>query len=62
LKGNVQIIKPFCLPAAGGGALVCEEAMVLQADEADYREDTGAITPRGNVHVTIKKVKELKLR
>jgi hypothetical protein len=59
LKGDVEIIKPLCLPAARGGALVCEEAMVLQADEADYREDTGEITPRGNVHVTFKNIKDV---
>jgi hypothetical protein len=62
LKGNVEIIKPLCLPAGERSALVCEEAMVLQADEADYREDTGEITPRGNVHVSFKKIKDLKIR
>jgi len=37
--------------------LVCEEEMVLHADEAEYREDTGEITPKGNVHVTFRKIK-----
>jgi hypothetical protein len=60
LKGNVEIIKPLCIAATEGGQLVCKEAMVLHADEADYREDTGEITPRGNVHVSFEKIKDLK--
>jgi hypothetical protein len=60
LKGNVEIIKLLCVPAGQGGALVCEEAMVLHADEAEYREDTGEIKPSGNVRVSFQKVKELK--
>jgi len=57
LKGDVEIVKPLCAPAGPAGGLVCEEEMVLHADEAEYREDTGEITPKGNVHVTFRKIK-----
>jgi hypothetical protein len=60
LKGNVEIIKALCIPAGQASAVVCEERMVLHADEADYREDTGEITPRGNVHVSFQKMKSLR--
>jgi lipopolysaccharide assembly outer membrane protein LptD (OstA) len=52
LKGNVEIKTPVCLAAGKKGALVCEGAMILRADEADLHEDTGEIEARGNVRVT----------
>ena len=61
LRGTVEIIKPICVrltPSATDrqsglrGDLVCQRYMVLQADEAEYHEDTGEITPRGNVRIT----------
>jgi len=57
LKGDVEIVKPLCASAGAGGGLLCEEEMVLHADEAEYREDTGEITPQGNVHVSFRKMK-----
>jgi hypothetical protein len=52
LKGSVEIIKPLCVPAGRNGALVCEEEMVLRADEAEYHEDSGEIIPAGHVRVS----------
>src|SRR5580658_9377198 len=54
-KGNVEIRREFCVPA--GGKTVCNEGMVLRADEAEYRPDTGEITPTGNVRVTFEELK-----
>jgi len=33
------------------------EAMFLSADEVDYNESTGAISPRGNVRLTVDDIK-----
>ena len=52
LKGAVEIKTPVCLAVGKKGALVCEGAMILRADEADLHEDTGEIEARGNVRVT----------
>ena len=50
LKGNVEIKMMMCFPS--GQRTVCEEAMTIHADEADYNQSTGEIDPRGNVHMT----------
>ena len=50
LKGNVEIKMIMCLPS--GQRTVCEEAVTLHADEADYNQNTGEIVTRGNVHMT----------
>ncbi len=52
LKGHVEIKSVMCVPAADAStAKVCEEAMVLRTDEADYHVDTGEIEARGNVKI-----------
>ncbi len=51
LKGHVEIKTVVCIPVAGADAKVCEEAMVLRADEAEYHQDTGEIEARGNVRI-----------
>ena len=54
LKGNVEI-KTCCveLPPGTKGSkkIVTRQYMIMHADEADFREDTGEIEPRGNVRV-----------
>jgi hypothetical protein len=55
LRGNVEIKKPLCVRT--GGETVCNEEMVLRADEAKYNPDTGEITPSGNVRVTFEQLK-----
>jgi lipopolysaccharide assembly outer membrane protein LptD (OstA) len=55
LRGNVEIRKEFCVPT--GGKTVCNEEMVLRADEAEYHPDTGEITPSGNVRVAFEELK-----
>ena len=55
LKGNVEIVTPFCIHA--GNETICREAMVLRADEAEYHPDTGEITPSGDVRVTFEELK-----
>jgi lipopolysaccharide export system protein LptA len=57
LKGNVEIKKPLCVRPGRKRGLICDEAMVLKADEAEYRADTGEIIPRGNVRVSFEKLK-----
>jgi hypothetical protein len=53
LIGNVEIKTPVCLPARKKGAnMVCEGAMVVRADNAEFHEDTGQIEAHGNVTVT----------
>ena len=51
LKGNVEIKVPHCTRTGKENALVCSSYTILRAEEADYREDTGAIQARGNVRV-----------
>jgi lipopolysaccharide assembly outer membrane protein LptD (OstA) len=53
LKGNVNIRTTTCIPAGRRHTKVCEAAMLLRADEADFREETGEIEARGNVRVTL---------
>jgi lipopolysaccharide assembly outer membrane protein LptD (OstA) len=53
LKGNVEIKTTTCIPVGRRRATVCEGAMVLRADEADFHEETGEIEARGNVRVTL---------
>jgi lipopolysaccharide assembly outer membrane protein LptD (OstA) len=55
LKGNVEILKPFCVPTGSGS--VCKEQMVVRADEVEYHPDTGEIKPSGNVRVTFEELK-----
>jgi lipopolysaccharide assembly outer membrane protein LptD (OstA) len=55
LKGNVEIIKPFCVST--GGRSLCNEEMILRADEAEYHPDTGEIASTGNVRVTFAELK-----
>jgi hypothetical protein len=57
LKGNVEIRKPLCARVGRKRSLVCEAEMVLHADEAEYRADTGEIIPNGNVRVSFEKLK-----
>jgi hypothetical protein len=52
LKGEVEITTPICVPMGTKGKLACDGYMVLRADEAELREDTGEIQARGNVNVT----------
>src|SRR5580700_11327957 len=54
-KGNVEIRRESCVHT--GGKTICNEAMVLRADEAAYQPDTGEITPSGNVRVTFEELK-----
>ncbi len=51
LKGHVEIKSVMCVSADASAAKVCEEAMVLRTDEADYHVDTGEIEARGNVRI-----------
>ena len=51
LKGNVEIRTPQCFVKGPGTETVCYGDTVVRADEAEYREDTGAIEARGNVTV-----------
>jgi lipopolysaccharide assembly outer membrane protein LptD (OstA) len=52
LKGSVEIKTPVCLPTGKNGALVCDGEMIVQADEAEFHEDTGEIRAHGNVEIT----------
>jgi len=53
LSGNVEIKTPVCVPARKKGAnMVCEGAMVVHADAAEFHEDSGQIEAHGNVTVT----------
>jgi lipopolysaccharide assembly outer membrane protein LptD (OstA) len=52
LKGSVEIKTPVCIKAGQGSALQCDGYVVLRADQADLREDSGQIEARGNVRVT----------
>ena len=52
LTGSVEIKTPVCLPTGKNRALVCDEDMIVQADEAEFHEDTGEIRARGNVQIT----------
>jgi hypothetical protein len=52
LSGNVEIQTPVCLPTGKKGAMVCDGDMILQADAAEFHEDTGQIEAHGNVTVT----------
>ena len=49
LKGDVSIRLITCVSSAKEH--VCEGAMVLRADEADYHQDTGEFEARGNVRI-----------
>jgi hypothetical protein len=51
LKGNVEIKTPVCLPAGRKNALVCDGEVILQADSAEFHEDTGQIEAHGTVTV-----------
>jgi lipopolysaccharide assembly outer membrane protein LptD (OstA) len=50
LKGNVRM--EIWTTAKNPG-----QAMVLRADEVDYHENTGEISPRGNVRLTVEDAK-----
>jgi hypothetical protein len=60
LKGNVEIrrIITIGLPQQEGqdNSKAGRAYLIVRADEADYREDTAEITPRGNVHVSIQPI------
>ena len=51
LKGTVEIKTPVCLPTGKDSALVCDGEMIVQADEAEFHEDTGEIRAHGNVQI-----------
>ena len=55
LKGSVEIKTPVCTKAGPGSVLHCDGYVVLRADQADLREDSGEIEARGNVRVTREK-------
>jgi lipopolysaccharide assembly outer membrane protein LptD (OstA) len=55
LKGSVEIKTPVCTKAGQGNVLHCDGYVVLRADQADLREDSGQIEARGNVRVTREK-------
>ncbi len=55
LKGSVEIKTPVCTKEGQGSALHCDGYVVLRADQADLREDSGQIEARGNVRVTREK-------
>ena len=52
LKGSVEIKTPVCLDVGPGSRQACSGYVVLHADEADFREDSGQIDARGSVKVT----------
>ena len=52
LKGSVEIKTPLCLDVGPGSRQACGGYMVLHADEADFRENSGQIDARGSVKVT----------
>ena len=62
LKGNVEIRRSIklSLPQGEQEAQDVSKAgrayLIVRADEADYREDTAEITPRGNVRVSIQPI------
>ena len=55
LKGSVEIKTPVCTKEGQGSALHCDGYVVLRADQADLREDSGQIEAQGNVRVTREK-------
>ena len=55
LKGKVEIKTPVCIATGAGNALRCNGYVVLRADEADLREESGEIEARGKVTVTREK-------
>ena len=52
LKGSVEIRTPVCIHTGPDNQLRCDGSVVLRADEADIREDTGRINASGHVTVT----------
>jgi len=52
LRGDAEIRMINCVSSGQGGARVCENAMVLRADEVNYNEKTGEIEANGNVRIT----------
>lgn len=55
LKGAVEIRTPVCVLTGAGTALSCAGYLVLRADEADLREQTGEVEARGHVTLTREK-------
>jgi hypothetical protein len=51
LAGKVEINAPVCLRPNPQGALVCNGYLVVQADSAEFHEDTGEIDAHGAVKV-----------
>jgi hypothetical protein len=52
LRGDAEIRMINCVSSGQGGTRVCENAMVLHADEVNYNEKTGEIEANGNVRIT----------
>jgi lipopolysaccharide assembly outer membrane protein LptD (OstA) len=55
LRGNVEIRTPMCVATGPGTALSCGGYVVVRADRADVKEDTGDIEATGNVRITREK-------
>lgn len=55
LKGAVEIRTPVCVPTGVGSALSCAGYLVVRADAADLREETGEIETHGHVTITREK-------
>jgi hypothetical protein len=51
-KGSVEIRTPVCVITSPLNAQVCDGYLVVHADQADIREDTGQIDPQGHVSIT----------
>jgi hypothetical protein len=52
LKGKVEMKVPVCVPAGKDYGRTCDGEMVVRADEARVREDTGEIEANGHVVIT----------
>jgi hypothetical protein len=50
-SGAVEIRTPVCLPVGPNQSQVCDGEMVVHADQATMREDTGEIEPLGHVSI-----------
>ncbi len=52
LKGKVEMKVPVCVSAGTDSKRICDGEMIVRADEAQVREDTGEIEANGQVIVT----------
>ena len=58
LRGNVEIRRSIAISLPKSEEQSGDMYLIVRADEADYQEATGEITPRGNVRVSFEPTKK----